>query len=147
MLHPHSNTPPLYIPANGTKSVHGRGGATVSDTKEDMLDLFSADPSGQPSATKRLMGRRNYAIFCVFDPEAVEGAFQASGMGEKGVGVQGAGRVSLAVDLMVQGDGTAAGVPAQGPSMGMQGFGQPGGGMSSTVKYGPVIVPNLEYGR
>lgn len=152
MLHPsHSqNSAPLYVPANGTKS--GKVGAQApTDTKEDMLELFATDVNGQPREMKRLMGRRNYAIFCVFDPEAVEGAFAAQGLESKGVQPQGAGRVSLAVDLMVQSDGANGGGIAGGPP-GMPGSSTQwngGGGAfgAVTVKYGPVIVPNLEYGR
>lgn len=105
-----------------------------------MLEVFGTDVGGQQRELKRLMGRRNYAIFCVFDPEAVEGAFSAMGMQEKGQAPQGAGRVSLAVDLMVQADASAPSGP--GPSMAMLPQQQ-----AATIKYGPVIVPNLEYGR
>lgn len=70
------------------------------------------------------MGRRNYLACVAYDPEVVQGAFgNVVGHGQ-GHG-QGGGRLSLAADFMVQGDGA---------------YGQP-------MKYGPVIVPSLEYGR
>lgn len=69
------------------------------------------------------MGRRNYLACVAYDPEVVQGAFsQTPGLEHKG---NGAGRLSLAADFMVQNEGA---------------FGQP-------MKYGPVIVPSLEYGR
>jgi hypothetical protein len=109
----HSNKA-LYVPANGVRSTHA-----PSDTKEDMLEIFGQDVAGQPREMKRLMARRNYVAAVVFDPEVVQGAFGSTTPG------QGGGRLSIAVDFMVQGDGSYA----------------------STVKYGPVIIPSLEYGR
>lgn len=70
------------------------------------------------------MGRRNYLACVAYDPEVVQGAFGATPGSAGGQG-QGAGRLSLAADFMVQGEGA---------------FGQP-------MKYGPVIIPSLEYGR
>jgi hypothetical protein len=108
------NSKPLYIPANGHRSNNA-----PSDTKEDMMEIFGQDVTGQPREMKRLMGRRNYVACVAFDPEVVQGAFGSTTPG------QGGGRLSLAIDFMVQGDGVYAGA----------------------VKYGPVIVPSLEYGR
>lgn len=91
MLHPHHKdaVAPIYLPANGTRSARP-GAGQRTDTKEDMLEVFGSDPAnGGVNQMKRLMGRRNYAIFCVFDPEAVEGAFSAMGMDVKGQQPQG----------------------------------------------------------
>jgi hypothetical protein len=90
-----------------------------SDTKEDMMEIFAADVDGRPREMRRLMGRRNYLACVAYDPEVVQGAFTG---GQPG---QGVGRLSLAADFMVQNEGA---------------FGQP-------MKYGPVIIPSLEYGR
>lgn len=109
----HANKP-LYIPSNGHRSTH-----TPSDTKEDMMEIFSQDVNGQPREQKRLMGRRNYVACVAFDPDVVGGAFGHT------PGGQGQGKLSLAIDFMVQGDG----------------------GYGGAVKYGPVIIPSLEFGR
>lgn len=111
MLH---NNKPLYVPANGTKSNN-----LVSDTKEDMMEIFQTDTSGNARELKKLMGRRNYAAFVAYDPEMVGGG------GSVRSGNQGLTKLSLAVDFIVQGDG----------------------GISPPTKYGPVIIPSLEFGR
>lgn len=68
------------------------------------------------------MGRRNYLACVAYDPDLVQGAFGSPG----GAPPQGgSGRLSLAADFMVQNEGS---------------FGQP-------LKYGPVIIPSLEFGR
>jgi hypothetical protein len=105
---------PLYLPANGHRSTH-----TPSDTKEDMMEIFGQDVNGQPREAKRLMGRRNYVACVAFDPDIV-----GAGFGHN-AGPQGPGKLSLAIDFMVQGDG----------------------GYNGAVKYGPVIIPSLEFGR
>ncbi|KAF2098641.1 hypothetical protein NA57DRAFT_39592 [Rhizodiscina lignyota] len=110
------NNKPLYVPANGHRSTN-----TPSDTKEDMMEIFAQDVNGQPRELKRLMGRRNYVACVAFDPEVVQGAFGQTVVG----GAHGSGRLSLAVDFLVQNEG---------------GFGVP-------MKYGPVVIPHLEYGR
>lgn len=69
------------------------------------------------------MGRRNYLACVAYDPELVQGAF--SGQQTPGMENKSHGRLSLAADFMVQNEGP---------------FGQP-------MKYGPVIIPSLEYGR
>lgn len=70
------------------------------------------------------MGRRNYVACVVYDPEIVNGTFGQAVPGH------GSGKLSLAVDFMVQGD-----------------VGGGFGGAGLPVKYGPVIIPSLEYGR
>ncbi|KAL1595752.1 hypothetical protein SLS60_009441 [Paraconiothyrium brasiliense] len=108
------NNRALYIPQNGHRSNHA-----PSDTKEDMMEIFTQDVNGAPREYKRLMGRRNYVACVVYDPEIVNGTFgQVPGQ-------HGSGKLSLAVDFMVQNEGP----------------------YSAPMKYGPVIVPSLEYGR
>lgn len=82
------------------------------------MEIFGQDVTGTPRETKRLMGRRNYAACVAYDPEVVSGAFGQATPGS------GAGKLSLAIDFMVQGEGVYAG----------------------PVKYGPVVIPSLEYG-
>lgn len=81
------------------------------------MEIFQAEPDGRVREMKKLMGRRNYVAIVAYDPEVLSG--QQSGHSP------GAGKLSLAVDFMVQGDPQFGGVN----------------------KYGPVIVPSLEYGR
>ena len=76
------------------------------------------------------MNRRNYVAIVPYDPEVVQGTFGNTDMH----GVKGGGRLSLAVDFMVQGE-TSGQYGAQGA----------GGGVVN--KYGPVVVPSLEFGR
>lgn len=115
MLH---NNKLLYVPLNGHMSTN-----EVSDTKEDMMEIFQVDASGQPREYKKLMNRRNYLAVVAFDPEAIAGTtYAASVVNEQ----QGLSKLSLAVDYVVQGDG---------------------GGFSAPTKYGPVIVPHLEFGH
>lgn len=115
MLHPNSHSSsnrPLYIPQNGHRSIP----QNPTDTKEDMLEIFAQDVNGQAREMKRLMGRRNYAAVVIYDPEVVQGAFgTVMGAGKS------PGRLSLAVDFMIQSDA---------------------GGYSPTptCKYGPVII-------
>lgn len=111
MLHS-SSTKPLYVPQNGMRSTHSH-----SDTKEDMIELFQNDVTGGPKEGKKLMGRRNYAIFVAFEPQGM----MPPGMVKPGMA---GGPVSLAVEFIVQGEG-----------------------MYPTVKYGPVVVPRVEYGQ
>jgi len=79
-----------------------------------------ADPNGSAREMKRLMGRRNYVAMVAYDPEVVQGSFGPA------TPDKGSGRLSLAADFLVQSSD-----------------GQYGG----TVKYGPVVIPSLEYGR
>ncbi|KAK8088856.1 hypothetical protein PG997_003817 [Apiospora hydei] len=108
-----------YIPANGNKSSPN----DVSDTKEDMMEIFHTDASGAPRELKKLMGRRNYIACVAYDPEAIAGTQYAASIanGQQ----QGLSKLSLAIDFIVQGDGA----------------------FTSPTKYGPVIVPHLEFGR
>ncbi|PSR81684.1 hypothetical protein BD289DRAFT_484269 [Coniella lustricola] len=133
MLH---NNRLLYVPANGHKSTH-----EVSDTKEDMMEIFHTDASGATRELKKLMGRRNYAACIVYDPELLQSngsggtttagstyahSIASGGSGSGGNGsMNGLSKLSLAFDFVVQGDGH---VPAP-------------------TKYGPVIVPHLEFGH
>lgn len=109
MLH---NNKQLYIPQNGMRST-----GAPSDTKEDMLEIFQNDVNGQFRELKRLMGRRNYAIFCAYDPQNPHG-LPTTPTGPS------AGPLSMAVDFIVQGE-----------SLYVQ-----------TVKYGPVVIPRVEFG-
>lgn len=139
MLH---NNKLLYVPANGHKSTH-----EVSDTKEDMMEIFHTDASGAARELKKLIGRRNYAACVVYDPETLNNALAnggasvaggvagasnyahstaGSGSGGSGGGSSaGLSKLSLAVDFVVQGDGQ----------------------FTTPTKYGPVIVPHLEFGH
>lgn len=90
------------------------------------MEIFTQDVNSQPREMKRLMGRRNYVACVAYDPEIVNGSFGATVGGGQGMGMgMGGGKLSLAVDFMVQGEGV---------------YGMP-------MKYGPVIIPSLEYGR
>lgn len=134
MLH---NNKLLYVPANGHKSTH-----EVSDTKEDMMEIFHTDASGAARELKKLIGRRNYAACVVYDPDTLNGgaggvggaaaasnyaqSTTGSGSGGSGGGSSaGLSKLSLAVDFVVQGDGQ----------------------FTMPTKYGPVIVPHLEFGH
>ncbi|KAG6004449.1 hypothetical protein E4U21_001071 [Claviceps maximensis] len=135
------NQKTLYVPKNGKKSTH-----EVSDTKEDMMEIFHTDASGAVREMKKLMGRRNYVAFVAYDQEAAaanqqqqqvggpfspnpsisSGSLHGSIHGSLHGGSQnGLSKISLAVDFVVQGDGA----------------------YTATTKYGPVIIPHLEYGR
>ena len=115
------NNKPLYVPANGHRSTHAQ-----SDTKEDMMEIFQSEPDGRQREMKKLMGRRNYVAVVAFDPEMVGGGGSSVGGSVAGGSVHGGqGKLSLAVDFLVQGDAA---------------FG-------AVNKYGPVIVPSLEFGR
>ena len=110
------NNKALYVPQNGHKSSH-----EVSDTKEDMMEIFHTDASGSQRELKKLMGRRNYVAVVAYDPEAV-----AAQQGQPPQSMNGElSKLSLAVDFVVQGDGA----------------------FTAPTKYGPVIVPHLEFGR
>ncbi|PTB65370.1 hypothetical protein BBK36DRAFT_55643 [Trichoderma citrinoviride] len=117
------NNKMLYVPQNGQKSTH-----EVSDTKEDMMEIFHTDASGATRELKKLMGRRNYVAFVAYDHDAVMAQSQAPFSPNPSIHSsqqQGLSRLSLAVDFVVQGDGA----------------------YTATTKYGPVIIPHLEYGR
>lgn len=114
----HSSNRPLYIPANGHRS--SVSPSATSDTKEDMMEIFQTDVTGQPREYRKLMSRRNYVAVVAYDPELVNSAYGQMGNGHQ-MGM-GSGKLNLAVDFMVQGDGL----------------------YPSVAKYGPVIVPSLE---
>lgn len=114
----------LYIPQNGHRSVT-KGEPPATDTKEDMMEIFAADVNGASREFKRLMNRRNYLACVAYDPEVVQGAFGTTTPGKRHDGDLAGGRLSLAADFMIQNDSI---------------YGQP-------MKYGPVIIPSLEYGR
>lgn len=127
LLHAGAGNPRLlYVPENGKRSAPG----LVSDTREDMLEVFGLDVDGRQREARRLMGRRNYVAVVAFDPALVSDAFNAGGESVydhgHGAGEGKAGhaeaRLSLAIDFMVQ---------AERP---------PGG----TVKYGPIVVPDVQ---
>ena len=84
-----------------------------------MMELFPHDATGQLRDNKKLMARRNYVAVVCYDPEVVNGTFGRTDMG------RGGGKLSLAADFLVQGEGAYGNV----------------------VKFGPVVVPSLEYGR
>lgn len=113
------NQKTLYVPKNGQKSTH-----EVSDTKEDMMEIFHTDASGATRELKKLMGRRNYVTFVSYDQEAAN-QVPFSPNPSISSSQQGLSKLSLAVDFVVQGDGP----------------------YTATTKYGPVIIPHLEYGR
>ncbi len=118
MLH---NQKTLYVPQNGQKTTN-----EVSDTKEDMMEIFHTDASGASRELKKLMGRRNYVAFVAYDQEAANQApFSPNPSISSQQQQQGLSKLSIAVDFVVQGDG-----PFQ-----------------ATTKYGPVIIPHLEFGR
>ena len=85
------------------------------------MEIFQTDINGQAREHRKLMARRNYVAIVAYDPEVV--ATPTFGRPDMAHGHQ--GKLSLAADFMVQGDGSYANV----------------------VKYGPVIVPSLEHGR
>lgn len=108
----------LYVPQNGHLSTH-----EASDTKEDMMEIFQLDASGAMREYKKLMNRRNYVAVVAYDPDSI--AAGGSVAATPGGAQQGLCKLSLAVDYVVQGDG----------------------GYSTPTKYGPVIIPHLEFGR
>jgi hypothetical protein len=120
------NNRATYVPTNGHRSTNL---TQPTDTKEDMLELFQNDVGGQPREYRRLMARRNYVAIVAYDPEIIATRSNASSAGSVYAGAGGAGttsgRLSLAADFMVQGDGA----------------------YGSVVKYGPVIIPSLEPGK
>ncbi len=117
MLH---NNKQLFVPQNGHKSKN-----EPSDTKEDMMEIFQADVNGGPREMKKLMGRRNYVAFVAYDPNELGMGGQSVYGGSVHSGQQGLTKLSLAVDYVVQGDA----------------------GFAAPTKYGPVIIPSLEFGR
>ena len=82
------------------------------------MEIFPHDVTGQPTPSRKLMARRNYVAVVAYDPEQVNGTFGKTDM-------RGGGKLSLAADFLVQGEGA----------------------YGSVVKFGPVVVPSLEYGH
>ncbi|KAL4930605.1 WW domain protein [Aspergillus undulatus] len=120
----HSSNKPLYVPSNG----HRSNPSQPSDTKEDMMEIFQNDVTGQAREYKKLMGRRNYVAIVAYDPDSIGGSQMSLaiyGGQQKASHPGGSGKLNLAIDFMVQGEGS---------------FGQ-------VVKYGPVLVPSLEHGQ
>lgn len=95
----HSHNKPLYIPTNGHRS-----SGQVSDTKEDMMEIFQTDVNGQTREHRKLMGRRNYVAIVAFDPTPY-GQFPQGSQS----------KLSLAADFMVQGEGALGNVVKFGP--------------------------------
>lgn len=87
------------------------------------MEIFHTDASGSARELKKLMGRRNYVSFMAYDPEAIPGTQYSASIANGHS--QGLSKLSLAVDYVVQGDGA----------------------FTTSTKYGPVIVPHLEFGR
>lgn len=86
------------------------------------MEIFTLDAAGaQNTGNRRLMAKRNYVAIVAYDPEAVNGSFGRP----SAPGQQGSGKLSLAADFLVQGEGAYGGV----------------------MKYGPVVIPSLEFGR
>lgn len=112
----HSHNKPLYVPINGHRS-----SSQPTDTKEDMMEIFQTDVTGQAREHRKLMARRNYVAIVAYDPEVVT----ATTYSRPDIAQGPKGKLSLAADFMVQGEGA----------------------YSNVVKYGPVIVPSLEHGR
>ena len=143
------NSRTLYVPQNGHRSEHNPHGSSVkvTDTKEDMMEIFGQDFDGRPRDLKRLMNRRNYIAVVAYDPQAVVhgpfgGHHQPHPHQQRAdQSATQAGKLNLAVDFMVQGDAGAAAVP---PNQAPTGYAP---AVGSVVKYGPVVVPSLEFGR
>lgn len=86
-----------------------------------MIELFQTDGNGAPNTgNRKLMAKRGYIAVVAYDPEVVNGGFGRP-MGSD----RGSGKLSLAADFLVQGDGAYGGV----------------------IKYGPVVIPSLDFGR
>lgn len=86
------------------------------------MEIFQVDGTGQPNTgNKRLMAKRGYVAIVAYDPEAVNQGFGRT------PGQQGSGKLSLAADFLVQADNNY--------------------GTAPVMKYGPVVIPSLEFGR
>ncbi len=93
------------------------------------MEIFHNDASGAARELKKLIGRRNYVAFVAYDPDVVaqqsQGPFSPNPSLAGSQQQPGLSKLSLAVDFVVQGDGA----------------------YTAPTKYGPVIVPHLEFGR
>lgn len=86
------------------------------------MEIFQVDATGaQNVSNKRLMAKRGYVAVVAYDPEAVNQGFGRT------PGQQGSGKLSLAADFLVQSDNSYGG--------------------AGVMKYGPVVIPSLEFGR
>lgn len=142
-----------YVPLNGHKS----SPTEVSDTKEDMMEVFHTDASGAPRELKKLMGRRNYIACVPFDAAAAAGGAGVAGVAGAGVaGIAGAGGAvggapGYAASIASGGSGSAGGASNGGGltklSLAIDFVVQGDGAFTTPTKYGPVIVPHLEFGR
>ena len=138
---------PIYIPLNGHRTRYSpTQPMAVTDTKEDMMEIFIADPDGRPREMKRLMGRRNYVAMVVYDPDFVSsGGYGQPGHQRSGSSVRPNSPSPSAYS------GTTAFTEQRHESrlsLGADFIVQSGeGGYGGTVKYGPVAIPSLEYGR
>ena len=87
------------------------------------MEIFQVDANGaQNTGNKRLMAKRGYVAIVAYDPEAVNQGFGRQPGQTNGTGT---GKLSLAADFLVQSEGGYGGV----------------------MKYGPVVIPSLEFGR
>lgn len=91
------------------------------------MEIFHTDASGAARELKKLMGRRNYVAFLAYDQDAAAQQAQTPFSPNPSINgqQQGLSKLSLAVDFVVQGDGA----------------------FTAPTKYGPVIIPHLEFGR
>ena len=91
------------------------------------MEIFQKDPNGAARELKKLMSRRNYVAFVAYDPEKIPR--MSNGIGNYTSSQhslsQRLSKLNLAVDFIAQGDGV----------------------MSASTRYGPVIIPHLEFGR
>ena len=88
------------------------------------MEIFTVDAAGQPNGgNRRLMAKRGYLAVVAYDPETVGAG--AMGFQQPQRPGQGSGKLSLAADFLVQGEAAYGGV----------------------MKFGPVVIPSLEFGR
>ncbi len=151
-----------YVPLNGQRSASASAsaaagdGAGVSDTKEDMMEIFHTDASGSPRELKKLMGRRNYVACVPFDTNANAGG---GGLGG-GLGGPAATATATATATAshyapsIASGGSGSGGSNSGGGGGLSKLSlavdfvvQGDGAFTTPTKYGPVIVPYLELGR
>lgn len=122
---------PIYIPQNGQRSTP----TLMSDTKEEMMEIFVREDGVGIREAKSLMGKRNFAVFVGFDQEAVH--VTAGSQGVHG-------------NMY---DGSAGSVDSGGQdvmrtlSLAVNYFVQVEGSFGTCSKYGPVIIPCLDFGR
>ncbi|KAI5298626.1 hypothetical protein KEM55_003165 [Ascosphaera atra] len=110
----------LYVPREGKPA---KDPTASTDTKEDMIELFNTGtwPGQAGNENRVLMPRRNYLALVAYDATAATAPVTQSGASVNGSIADPLAKVNLAADFFVQGEGSQA-----------------------TMKYGPVVVPNLE---